>query len=173
MAGLEYIEPGFLMEYTIRLIEHDDLELVVPLIREFATHEDLADQCEITVERLDAAMFGANAMVEGLITFDSDRPIGYALFAPTFSSFRGQCSMYVDDLYVNDAYRGKGIGRAMLQQVASIAAGRGFERIDFLVLENNTEAIEFYKSLGAVCNIDDRHFKIVDGAFHDLSAKKQ
>lgn len=161
------------MEYTIRQIEPDDVEAVVRLIRAFAAHEGLADQCEITAGRLNAAMFGPNAMIEGLIVFDGERPIGYSLFVPTFSSFRGQCGMYVDDLYVNDQYRGRGIGRAMLEKIASLASERGFERIDLLVLETNAGAIEFYKSLGAVCNTGDRHFKFVDEAFYNLSAKKQ
>ncbi|MGE3465777.1 MAG: N-acetyltransferase family protein [Pyrinomonadaceae bacterium] len=157
------------MDYQIRQIGPDDLEVVVALIREFAEHEDLSDYCEVTVGRLDAAMFGENAMVEGLIVFAGGTPVGYALFVPTFSSFRGQRALYLDDLYVNEGHRGKGIGRTLLKKIASIAADRGFERIDFLVLDDNERAKAFYRSLGAVCNPRDRHFKFTDEAFRRLS----
>ncbi|MFZ1700799.1 MAG: GNAT family N-acetyltransferase [Pyrinomonadaceae bacterium] len=158
------------MEYIIRPIEPADLELVVAMIREFAVFEDLVDQCEITVERLSSAMFSELAMVEGLIAFAAQDAVGYALFVPTFSSFRGQRGLYLEDLYVSEAHRGKGIGHALLQRIAALASERGFERIDFLVLDDNEPAHAFYRSLGAACNADERHFKFVDDAFRRLAS---
>lgn len=101
---------------------------------------------------------------------DGDTAIGYALFFPNFSSFRGQCGFYLDDIYVNAEYRGKGVGKLMLKQIARRAKDRGFERIDFLVLDWNTPASGFYQKLGAVRDSDERHFKFTDQAFERLAS---
>ena len=157
------------METTIRNIGPDDLFAVVTLIREFATFEGLSHLCEVTEERLSAALFADDAVVEGLIALDDVHNVGYALFYPSFSSFRGQRGFYLDDIYVTEKYRGTGLGRAMLKKIARLAVERGFERIDFLVLDWNTEAAEFYLSLGAVRDDEERHLKFIDDAFRGLA----
>ena len=164
MSGL------FLMNYEIRKVGQDDLAVVVVLLQEFAAFENLSDYCEITEERLSVAMFGSHAVVEGLIAFAGDGPVGYALFFPNFSSFRGQLGLYLDDIYIREAYRGHGLGEMMLKEVARIAASRGFERIDFQVLDWNTPAIGFYKKLGAVSDSEETHFKFIDDAFAQLAS---
>ena len=158
------------MKTTLRTVRPNDIPAIVGLIREFAEFEDLSSYCEVTEDRLMTALFGESAVVEGLIAFEADRPIGYALFFPNFSSFRGQRGFYLDDIYLNEKYRGHGIGRAMLKKVASLAAERGFERIDLLVLDWNTKAVDFYLSLGAVHNLEEKHFKFTDNAFQELAA---
>ena len=157
------------MELTIRKIQPGDLDAVISLLCEFAAFENLSEYCTITEERLSAAMFGDDAVVEGLIACDGDMAIGYALFYANFSSFRGQRGLHLDDIYITDDYRGKGVGHAVLKEIARIAASRGFERIDFHVLDWNTPAVEFYKKHGAVCNDDETHFKFADEAFARLS----
>lgn len=157
------------MDLTIRKIELTDLHLVVALLREFAAFEDLTAYCEVTEDRLFAVMFDDHATVEGLIAFDDERPIAYALFYPNFSSFRGQRGLYLEDIYVNREYRGKGVGERMIREIAGIAAARGYERLDFLVLEWNKSAIKFYEKLGAARDNDERHFKFTDDAFRGLS----
>ena len=158
------------MNISIRKVEFSDLKDVVGLLREFAEFENLSEYCEVTEERLVTAMFGPDAVVEGLIALDGDTPIGYALFFPNFSSFRGQCGIYLDDLYINGAYRGQGVGEKMLREIARIAVSRGYERIDFNVLDWNTPAIVFYKKLGADSNDEETHFKFTDEAFRSLAA---
>lgn len=157
------------MEVTIRKAVPDDLPLVLGLLAEFALHEGLSQYVEITHERLHSAMFGERTVAEGLIACIDHRAVGYALFIPTFSSFRGQTGIYIDDLFVTADARGKGVGEAMLREIARIAVGRGCERIDFLVDVENAGAIAFYERLGAVTNKGDRHFKFVDKAFSDLA----
>ena len=157
------------MTLSIRKIEPTDLETVISLIREFALFEDLSDVCEITAEKLSLAMFGDGAILEGLLAFVDDAPAGYALFFPNFSSFRGQRGLYLDDIFVRKEYRGQGIGEALLKEIARISASRGFERIDFLVLDWNKPAIRFYEKLGAVKDGDERHFKFTDDAFRRLA----
>ena len=153
------------MQLSIRTVTPDDLPAVVELIREFAAFENLSDWCAVTEERLRAAMFGETAVAEGLVASDGEGPIGYAIFYPNFASFRGQQGLYLEDIYVNNAYRGRGVGEAMIRELARIAAARGYERIDFLVLDWNTPAVNFYKKLGAVRDEDERHFKFTDEAF--------
>ncbi len=158
------------MDITIRDIASDDISAVIGLIREFAEFEGLGPHCEITEERLGAAMFGSAAVVEGLIAVDGSRAVGYALYFPNFSSFRGQRGLYLDDIYVSGDHRGQAIGEAMLKQIAQTAVERGFERIDFLVLDWNTKAADFYLKLGAVRDDEERHFKFTDEAFRRLAS---
>ena len=159
------------MYHSIAPINEDDLDEVVALIQEFADFEDLSAYCEVTAERLRGAIFGENRFLEGLVARDGDTPIGYCLFFPNFSSFRGQRGFYLDDIYVTAPHRGSGLGQAMVREVAAIAAGRGYERIDFLVLDWNEPALAFYKKLGAVADPAERHLKFTDEAFSRLASK--
>jgi ribosomal protein S18 acetylase RimI-like enzyme len=154
---------------VIRKIQSEDIPSVLALIRELAGYEDLSAYCTITQERLYTAMFGADPVVKGLIAFDDEAAIGYALFYPNFSSFRGERGFHLDDIYVKKEYRGKGVGEAMLKEIARDAASKGFERIDFQVLDWNTPSIEFYKKLGAVSNDEETHFKFAGDAFDKLA----
>jgi ribosomal protein S18 acetylase RimI-like enzyme len=154
----------------IRNIVETDIPAVIGLLQEFAAFEKLIDFCEVTNEKLQAAMFGDEGFVEGLIADDGAAPAGHALFYPHFSSFRGQRGLYLEDIYIKPEYRGQGIGETMLKEIARIAASRGYERIDFQVLDWNTPAVRFYEKLGAVRDIDERHFKFTDAAFRSLAS---
>jgi ribosomal protein S18 acetylase RimI-like enzyme len=156
------------MDMTIRAIVPGDVPDVIALVREFAAFENLSDFCEVTEESLSAAMFGDSAVTQGLIALDGEQAIGYAIFYPNFASFRGQRGFYLEDIYINNAYRGKGVGEAMIREIARLASARGFERIDFLVLDWNTPAVMFYQKLGALRDEDERHFKFTDSAFKKL-----
>lgn len=156
------------MIFQIEKAVEKDVPQIIALIREFAAFENLSDYCEVTEENLFDAMFGENPCVEGLIAFDDDAPIGYALFFENFASFRGQRGLYLEDLYVKPEYRGRKIGEAFLKKLAQTAKERNFKRIDFLVLDWNENAIRFYKKLGAEMDADERHFKFVGEAFEKL-----
>ena len=157
------------MHINIRKVRREDLATIVRLSRDFAKFEDLSNDCEITEERLDAAMFGQTAFVEGTLAFDGEKPIAYALFYPNFASFRGQRGFYLEDIFVLDDYRGKGVGEEILKEIARLAKVRGFERIDFQVLDWNLAAIAFYEKFGAVRDEDERHFKFVGDGFQNLA----
>ena len=154
------------MGLNIRKITQDDLTAVVGLLREFAAFEDLSDYCTVTEERLSSAMFGENAVVEGLLALNGETAVASALF----SSFRGERGIHLEDIYIKSEYRKHGLGEAMLKEIAQIAASRGFERIDFNVLEWNTPALKFYEKHGAVCNEEERHFKFADKTFEKLAS---
>ena len=156
------------MNITIEPIGKDDISDVLTLMREFAVYEKLEDFMEVTAERLATAMFGNDAFVEGLIARNEGVAVAYALYYPHFASFRGQRGFYLEDIYINEHHRGSGLGRSMLKRMARIAADRGFERIDFLVLDWNKTAVEFYTRMGAARDDDERHFKFTGDAFRGL-----
>ena len=158
------------MNMSIREIRETDLASIVSLMHEFAAYEDLSDYCEITVERLHAAMFGETGFVEGLTVLVEGIPVGYAVFSPCFGSFRGERGMYLEDLYVNEQYRRTGAGLMLLNEIARLAASRGYERIDFLVLDWNKPALAFYRTHGALSNDDETHFKFAGDAFRTLAS---
>jgi ribosomal protein S18 acetylase RimI-like enzyme len=156
------------MDLRIEKIVPADIPSVIELMREFAAYENLSEFCEITDERLYAALFGEKCVAEGLCSFDRDTSIGYALFYPNFASFRGQLGLYLEDIYIKQEYRAKGVGEQMLREIARIAADRGYERIDFMVLDWNTPAVKFYEKLGGTRDPDERHYKFTDDAFRSL-----
>ena len=158
------------MPITIKQIAESDLPTIVSLMREFARYENLSEYCTVTEERLNSAMFGANAFVVGLAAFAEDVPVAYALFYPSFSSFRGERSLFLEDIYIREEYRRHNLGERMLREIARIAKSRGCERIDFLVLDWNTPAVNFYLKHGAEKNSDDRHFKFAGEAFERLAS---
>lgn len=157
------------MPISIRKIEQRDLVVVIQLMRDFARYERLEQFLEVTEKRMQAAMFDEGAFVDGLIAFDGELAVGYAIFYPNFLTFRGQRGYFLEDLYVSEYARGKGVGRAMLQRIAQMAVDRGFERIDFLVLDWNKTAISFYEKLGAGRADGESHFKFTDAAFRALA----
>ncbi len=158
------------MSINIRNINENDLSAVVDLMRSFAEYENLAEYCTVTTERLHRAMFRDEGFVEGLIAFDDETPIAYALFHPNFSSFRGEMGLYLEDIYVLAEYRRHKLGLQLLRKIASIAKESGLERIDFLVLDWNSPAVSFYLKHGAETCADESHFKFAGDAFARLAS---
>jgi GNAT superfamily N-acetyltransferase len=158
------------MTITVKTITKDDVSQVVSLMREFAEYENLSEYCTVTEERLNNAMFGDDCLVEGLIAFDDDAAIAYALFYPSFSSFRGERGLFLEDIYITEKYRRHNLGEKMLRDIARLAKERGCERIDFHVLDWNKPAVNFYLKHGAEKNDDDRHFKFAGEAFNRLAS---
>ena len=159
-----------MFEITINKAVENDIPQILSLLREFAEYEKLLDYLEVTEERLKAALFGENKIAEAIVAFDDETAIGYAIFFPHFSTFRGQRGIYLEDIFISKDFRGKGVGEMMLKYIATLAKSRGFERIDFQVLEWNAPAIRFYENLGAERNDEDRHFKLSGEAFENLAS---
>ncbi|PYS86772.1 MAG: N-acetyltransferase [Acidobacteria bacterium] len=168
MAGQLTSVPALFMEIHVRELNDRDLGDVIALIRDFADFEGLGDFFNVTDDRLHNAMFGPNSFVEGLGAFEGASMAGYALFFPCFASFRGQSGYFLEDLFVKQEFRKSGVGKLLLSEIVKRAKARGFERIDFQVLEWNLNAIRFYETLGAVKDADERHFKFTDEAFRGL-----
>jgi GNAT superfamily N-acetyltransferase len=159
------------MDIEIRKAKPADIPAILELMREFAGYERIPEYFEATADRLFAAMFGPDAFVEALIAVDGGRGVGYAIFYPNFATFRGQRGYFLEDLFVSEAGRRHGLGERMLRETARMAKNRGFERVDFLVLDWNRPAIDFYKKLGASVADDETHFKFTDEAFARLSGE--
>lgn len=157
------------MELSIKKMVPGDLPAVLEMLGEFAAFLDLTEYLEVTEERLFSALFLDDAFASGLMAFDGEIAIAYAIYFPAFTSFRGQRGLFLEDIYIKPAYRSHGVGEKMLRELARDAVARGFERIDFQVLEENTGAVKFYERLGAIRDDGERHFKFVDEAFKKLN----
>src|SRR5688572_27116051 len=157
------------MNLQIRKAASNDIPAIIELMTEFAEFENLSDSLEITPEKFFDAMFGENAFVEGLVAFDDETPVAYAIFLPYFSSFRGQRSVYLEDIYITENYRKSGLGEKMLREIARTGKEKGAQRMDFQVLDWNAPAINFYKKHGAVIDAAERHVKFTDEAFQKLT----
>ena len=158
------------MTFQIEKAAAGNVSQIIRLIREFAEYEKLLDFCEVTEERLSAALFGETKVAEAIIVFQENLPVGYAIFYPNFASFRGQRGIYLEDIYIKQEFRGRGAGEMILKHIAKIGKERGFERIDFQVLEWNTPAVGFYERLGASRDEEERHFRFVGESFARLAA---
>jgi ribosomal protein S18 acetylase RimI-like enzyme len=158
------------MPIMLREIVQNDITTVVRLMRAFAEYENLSEYCTVTEKRLGDVMFGDDAFVEGLIAFDGDVAIGYALFYPGFSTFRGERSLFLEDIYISEEHRRNGLGERMLREIARRAKQRGCERMDFHVLESNAAAINFYLKHGAEKNAGESHFKFASEVFAGLAS---
>lgn len=156
------------MNIKIKKTEIHDIPAIIELMREFAEDSNLLEYLEVTKSDLRQVIFGENLFVKSLIAFDDDTPIAYTFFYPTFSSFRGQKSVYLEDIFITKTYRKYGIGEKMLKEIARIGRDFGAERMDFQVIKWNESAIGFYKKHGALMDEDERHFKFVDEAFQEL-----
>jgi GNAT superfamily N-acetyltransferase len=134
--------------FSIRRVERADVGELLAMIRELASYERLADEVVGDEQRLERALFELEA-AEALIAEVGDARVGYALYFTTFSSFLCWPGIWCEDIYVRPQWRGDGIGGALFAAVAAVAAERGYERLDWVVLEWNEPAIGFYEGLGA------------------------
>ena len=137
-------------ELTIRPALAADVPVIVSLIRDLAEYEKAAPGAlALTEDLLRDALFGPHPAVEGLVAVLSDQVAGYALYFDNFSSWRGKRGVFLEDLFVRPEHRGRGIGKALLAELAGIARDRGCARVEWIVLDWNQTAIDFYKSQGA------------------------
>ena len=129
----------------------DDIPVILDLIRGLAEYEKARPE-EVPVEEavLRESLFGAKPAAEVLLAEVEGETAGFALFFYNFSTWQGRRGLYLEDLFVRPAMRGRGIGKALLCELARIAVERGCARMEWAVLDWNTPAIEFYKSLSAV-----------------------
>lgn len=135
---------------SIRPAVAADVPLVLDLIRELAAYERLLPEVDATEADLGAALFGQNPRVFCDIAEWRGQPAGCAIWFYNFSTFRGRHGIYLEDLFVRPAFRGHGIGRALLAHLARRCVTEGLPRLDWWVLDWNEPALRFYRSLGAV-----------------------
>ncbi|MBL39459.1 MAG: GNAT family N-acetyltransferase [Xanthomonadales bacterium] len=134
---------------TIRPAGPDDIDELLALIHELAVYEKAPESAVATPELLHRALFGERPTAEAVIAEWEGKPAGFALYFHNFSTWLGKPGLYLEDLFVRESMRGKGIGKALLLHLAGIARDRGCGRMEWSVLDWNTPAIDFYKALGA------------------------
>jgi GNAT superfamily N-acetyltransferase len=138
------------MSLIIRRARPDEAGLVLSLVRELAEYEKLLHEVEATEAMIGEALFGSNVRLFCDIAEWNGEAVGFAVWFINFSTFSGRSGIYLEDLFVRPALRGKGIGKALLSHLAKECVANGWSRLQWSVLDWNTPSIEFYKSLGAV-----------------------
>lgn len=137
------------MSVEIRPAAAGDLPAMMVMVRELAEYERLAHAVVATEASFEAALFGERPTAEALVAIVDGEMVGYAIYFQNFSTFVGRAGIYLEDLYVRPACRGKGIGKGLLSRVAQVAVERQCQRLEWAVLDWNEPSIQFYKSLGA------------------------
>jgi len=143
------MDPTFPEGFTIEPARPEEVGLVLSFIREIAEYEKLAAAVVTDEATLRESLFGARPAAEAVIGRYHGEPVGFAVFCHNFSTFLGRRGMYLEDLFVRPAERGKGFGLALFRHVARLAVTRGCRRMEWSVLDWNTPAIRFYRALGA------------------------
>jgi GNAT superfamily N-acetyltransferase len=141
----------------------EDAALVVALVRELAEYERLLHEVRLTPEDVARDLFGPRPYAEAVIAREGDQAVGFALWFHNYSTFAGRAGLYLEDLYVRPAFRGRGYGEALLRYLARLTVARGCARFEWAVLDWNAPAIAFYRKLGAVA-MDDWTVQRVTGA---------
>ena len=133
----------------IRPAEPTDAELLFSLIVELAGYEGLADKVGGDASLFAEWLFGADPAVEALVAELEGEPVGWALFYRTFSTFETKPGLWLEDLFVRERARGRGVGRALLEELARVTVERGYTRLEWVALDWNAQAFGFYEQLGA------------------------
>ena len=154
---------------TLRRARPDDAGLILALVRELAEYEKLAHQVVANESDVAAALFGPDARACCEIAEWDGEPAGQALWFNNFSTFTGRYGLYLEDLYVRPAFRGRGIGRALLARLAALCVENGWARLDWAVLDWNQSAIDFYEAQGAVVAPDWRLVRLEGAALAALA----
>ncbi len=150
--------------FAIRAAEPGDVPAIVGLIRGLAEFEKLAHLVEVTPDSLAPHLFGERPVAEAVVAERAGRIVAFALFFTNFSTFLGRPGLYLEDLFVEPAERGAGIGQGLLEHLARLAASRGCGRFEWSVLDWNEGAIRFYQRMGATVMPDWRICRIAGPA---------
>lgn len=142
------------MSLNLRSARPGDGPLVFGFVRELADYERLSHQVDADAASFERALFGEAPHVFAEIAEWAGEPVGLALWFLNFSTFRGRSGLYLEDLFVQPAYRGKGIGQALLERLARKCVENDWARFEWSVLDWNTPAIRFYEARGAVVMSD-------------------
>jgi GNAT superfamily N-acetyltransferase len=155
---------------TLRDATHSDVPVILRCIRGLAEYERLAHECMATEESLRSSLFGESPAARVVLAMMDEEPAGFALWFRNYSTFLARPGIYLEDLFVFPAFRGRGIGRRLLEHLAQIALSRGYGRLEWAVLDWNVDAIRFYRSLGAVPMSDWTTYRVTGTALAALGS---
>jgi len=134
----------------IRPVAQAELPILLQMIRQLAAYERRLEQVVATEADLERALLGQPPVAEAVLAWQSAQAVGYAVYYPVFSTFRGRAALYLEDIFVVPEARGQGVGYALMRYLAQVARQRGYDRIEWSVLDWNAPALAFYRKLGAV-----------------------
>ncbi len=156
--------------HQLRAAEPRDLPAIVGLIRELAEFEQLSHMVQTTPEALHPHLFGVRPAAEAMVAEAGGTVVAFALFFTNFSTFLARPGLYLEDLYVQPAWRGHGIGQALLEHLGALALQRGCGRFEWSVLDWNENAIRFYERMGATVMPEWRICRVAGDALARFSA---
>lgn len=136
-------------DVTISKVKESEIPELLALVYELAVYEKITEWFVATEESYRESLFGPDAVAEALLAWKGGKAVGYAIFFENFSSFIGRRGIFLEDIYVQPAHRGSGIGKQVLLRIAEIAKERNCGRLEWTVLNWNKPAIDFYESIGA------------------------
>lgn len=168
ILGANYHQRFDSSSIALRFAEEADTEIILGLIRKLADYERLSHEVTADAETLRRSLFDGRRAAEVVLAENAGTPIGFALFFHNFSTFLGRPGIYIEDLYVETAWRGKGIGRELLRFIARQARARGCGRLEWSVLDWNQSAIAFYRKLGGRMLENWRIFRVAGEALDEL-----
>ena len=157
------------MGWVIRRATREDAGVILGFIRELAVYEKEPDAVVATEDDIAEKLFNPGTTTEALICLEGGEPVGFAVWFLNFSTWLGRDGLYLEDLYVSPAHRGKGFGKALLKHLARIAVARGCGRFEWSVLDWNAPAIEFYEALGAKPLSEWVGYRLEGRALRDLA----
>lgn len=156
---------------TFRPAERKDTPLILQFIKKLADYEQMADEVVADEQTLENWIFDKQK-AEVIFALENGKEIGFALFFHNFSTFLGCAGIYLEDLYVDPEYRGKGYGKALLKKLASIAVERACGRLEWWCLDWNKPSIDFYLSLGAQPMSDWTTYRLTGDTLKNLGKKE-
>ncbi|MEO5733979.1 MAG: GNAT family N-acetyltransferase [Rubrivivax sp.] len=156
--------------FKLRAAEPSDVPAIVDLIRELAIFEKLERQVVATPESMLPQLFGTRPAAEVVLSEVGGKTVGFALYFHNFSTFLGRPGLYLEDLYVQPAHRGLGLGKALLNHLGALALQRGCGRFEWSVLDWNRNAIDFYERMGATVMPEWRICRIAGDALQRFAS---
>ncbi|NUT11551.1 MAG: GNAT family N-acetyltransferase [Nonomuraea sp.] len=153
----------------IRPATPDDVPAIVTMIRELASYEKAEHEVRVTEEMLRDSLFGERPAAFVHMAEQDGEAVGFTLWFLTYSTWRGVHGIYMEDLYVRPECRGGGHGRALMAELARICAERGYQRLEWAVLDWNEPSIAFYDKLGAVRQDEWLKYRLTDEPLERLS----
>jgi GNAT superfamily N-acetyltransferase len=156
--------------FVIRPATARDAPVILAFIRKLAAYERLSGEVTATEQQLRETLFGRHRTAEAAVGYFDGEPVGFVLFFHNYSTFLGRKGIYIEDLFVDESFRRRGFGGALLRYVARLARARRCGRLEWSVLDWNEPAITFYRRLGAVPMSEWTVFRASGAALAKLGA---
>jgi GNAT superfamily N-acetyltransferase len=162
-----------IVDFTIKPATKKDVPVILRFIQKLADYERLSHEVVATEELLQRTLFGQRRTAEVALGYFHGEPVGFVLFFHNFSTFVGRSGIYIEDLFVDEPFRRRGFGGALLTHVAKLAAARECGRLEWSVLDWNEPAINFYKKLGATPMNEWTMFRITGNNLQQLAGREK